>query len=258
MKKKKSGGGANWMDTYGDLVTLLMCFFILMYSMSSVSEEKWAALVQSFNPDAIYTGSGDLIDAPGDVAPENPEDITEQQSQEALDELYVSMKEYVEAEGLSDNITLTKGNGYVFVSFDDAVFFAPNQYDILAGGQEILDAMAVSLSSASEYINEVRVLGHTASLSTTTPNEPLADRMLASNRATVVTVYLQEKDVVDPARLVSVGYGEWRPIGDETSPESMAQSRRVELIVSGFDIGSDAIDEIDKYYAMREGEDYTE
>ena len=47
MKKKKSsgGGGANWMDTYGDMVTLLLCFFVLLYSMSTISEDKWKALV---------------------------------------------------------------------------------------------------------------------------------------------------------------------------------------------------------------------
>ena len=50
--KKKSGGGgggANWMDTYGDMVTLLLCFFVLLYSMSSIDSAKWAAIVMSFN-----------------------------------------------------------------------------------------------------------------------------------------------------------------------------------------------------------------
>ena len=44
MKKKKGGGGgANWMDTYGDMVTLLLCFFVLLYSMSTISEDKLRA-----------------------------------------------------------------------------------------------------------------------------------------------------------------------------------------------------------------------
>ena len=51
-KKKGGGGGANWMDTYGDMVTLLLCFFVLLYSMSTISEEKWMLIVQSFNKDA--------------------------------------------------------------------------------------------------------------------------------------------------------------------------------------------------------------
>lgn len=49
MKRKKGGGGgANWMDTYGDMVTLLLCFFIMLYSMSTINEEKWQQFVQSF------------------------------------------------------------------------------------------------------------------------------------------------------------------------------------------------------------------
>ena len=49
-KKSGGGGGANWMDTYGDMVTLLLCFFVLLYSMSTIDSSKWQALVMSFNP----------------------------------------------------------------------------------------------------------------------------------------------------------------------------------------------------------------
>ena len=51
-RKKKEGGGANWMDTYGDLVTLLLCFFVLLYSISTIDQAKWIQIVKSFNPDA--------------------------------------------------------------------------------------------------------------------------------------------------------------------------------------------------------------
>ena len=52
-KRNKGSGGASWMDTYGDMVTLLLCFFVLLYSMSSIDQQKWVQLVQSFNPDAV-------------------------------------------------------------------------------------------------------------------------------------------------------------------------------------------------------------
>ena len=57
IKKKSSGGGggANWMDTYGDMVTLLLCFFVLLYSISTIDQEKWLLVVQSFNRDAIVS-----------------------------------------------------------------------------------------------------------------------------------------------------------------------------------------------------------
>ena len=49
MKKKRKAGGASWMDTYGDMVTLLLCFFVLLYSMSTVDQEKWEEVVRSFS-----------------------------------------------------------------------------------------------------------------------------------------------------------------------------------------------------------------
>ena len=48
-KKKVEESGGSWMDTYGDLVTLLLTFFVMLYSMSSIAEDKWAKLVQAFN-----------------------------------------------------------------------------------------------------------------------------------------------------------------------------------------------------------------
>ena len=50
MKKKKrdSGGGGSWLDTYADMVTLLLTFFVLLFSMSTVEQSKWEALVESF------------------------------------------------------------------------------------------------------------------------------------------------------------------------------------------------------------------
>ena len=59
-KNSKGGGGANWMDTYGDMVTLLLCFFVLLYSMSTISEEKYKAVVMSFNPNAVETPTATL------------------------------------------------------------------------------------------------------------------------------------------------------------------------------------------------------
>ena len=53
------------MDTYGDMVTLLLCFFVLLYSMSTISEENWKALVMSFNPLATET----LTATPGETGP---------------------------------------------------------------------------------------------------------------------------------------------------------------------------------------------
>ena len=62
-KDKKPEELGSWMDTYGDMVTLLLCFFVLLYSMSSVDQSKWKLLVQSFNPSALEESDQVVLDA---------------------------------------------------------------------------------------------------------------------------------------------------------------------------------------------------
>ena len=250
MKKKRGGGGgANWMDTYGDMVTLLLCFFVMLYSMSTMDKEKWIALVESFNPDAITEQN------PGGHEISN--EITQEQIDADIEKLYQAMQQYIQEENLTTQISITKGSGYMFVSFDDTVFFDGDSYELLDAGKKILDQVALSIADVSESIDEIRILGHTAQASANRPNRVQVDRFLASNRATVVTVYLQEKNIIDPARLVSVGYGQWRPIADNATNDGRAQNRRVELMVTGLDVGSTIGDNITQYYTMRSGEDDT-
>lgn len=248
MKKKKSGGGgANWMDTYGDMVTLLLCFFVMLYSMSSVDQQKWMALVESFNPDAQAQQN------PGGA--EGAGQLTQEQVNADIQALYQAMEQYIQQENLTSQISITAGSGYVFVSFDDTVFFDGDSYVLLDEGKRILDQVAQSIAGVSESIDEIRVLGHTAQASADKPNRPEVDRFLATNRAAVVTVYLQEKNIIDPARLVSVGYGQWRPVADNATADGRAQNRRVELLVTGLDLQSGIGDDITQYYTMRSGED---
>ena len=252
--KKSGGGGANWMDTYGDMVTLLLCFFVMLYSMSRVDESKWIALVQSFNPDYAVDEPSQIV-VPGEIANEPvtglPSALTQDQVEAALEELYVSMSEYAASAGLQDMVSLSKGSGYVFISFDDTIFFDGDSYVLKDGGKAILDQIAVPLAEASESINEIRVLGHTAQASPDRPNYVDVDRVLSSDRATVVTIYLQEKNIIDPARLVSVGYGQWRPIASNDTAETRAQNRRVELIISGIQPDSTEGDSLEQYYTIR-------
>lgn len=249
-KKSSGGGGANWMDTYGDMVTLLLCFFIMLYSMSSLDQNKWQALVQALNPDV----------QPEEVDEDALESVlqgqlTQEQVDADIETLYQTIQQYVVEENLTSQIGVTKGSGYVFISFDDTVFFAGDEYDLLDEGKEVLDKVAMYIAEVSSSVDEIQVVGHTAQADANRPNRPQVDRFLATNRAAEVTVYLQEKNIIDPARLVSIGYGQWRPIADNATSEGRAQNRRVELLVTGLDPDSEIGDNITQYYSMRSGED---
>lgn len=246
IKKKSGGGGANWMDTYGDMVTLLLCFFVMLYSMSTTDQAKWIALVQALNPtEVVAEGTSETVPPDGSV-------VTQEDIEQDMEQIYQSVSSYLQANNMAGKVSIGRGNGYVFISFDETVFFEPDRWELLPAGQEVLDHIAEALEPARDSINEVRVLGHTAQATPDEPNNPTVDRLLASNRATVVTIYLQEKNIIDPARLVSVGYGQWRPISSNDTSEERARNRRVELIVTGLDLDDSAGDEIQQYYTQRQ------
>ena len=252
MKKHKSSGGASWMDTYGDMVTLLLCFFVLLYSMSSIDQQKWVQLVQSFNPDAVHEATemkgnnGQLADPAGGSGQQTQEEIDT-----TIEQLFIDLQTYVARQGAAENISVTKGDGYVFISFNDAVFFDGDSYVLRGDGEEILNDVGTIIEKASSSIDELRVLGHTAQGDPRKPNNPTVDRFLASDRATVVLVYLQELNILDPARMISMGYGQFRPVADNTSGDGRAKNRRVELIVTGLDVTSTLGDGIEQYYTER-------
>lgn len=262
--QKKKGGGANWMDTYGDMVTLLLCFFVMLYSISSIDENKWMALVRSFNPNAVLTeteNSGDegpSSDPTSGVGMEQYDNLNLQEREElqkkidqSIEELYRALKEYAKKSGKS--IEVSKGDGYVFVSFNEAVFFDGDSYVLRPDGRDVLITVSDILSKAAPYIDEVRIMGHTAQASATTPNDVNFDRFLASNRATVATVFIQEHSSLDPARLVSEGFGQHRPADTNLTPEGRSHNRRVEFIVTGLNVLDQLGDSIEKYYSFTKG-----
>ncbi len=264
------------MDTYGDMVTLLLCFFVLLYSMSTISEVKWRALVQSFNPSAIEDATatsgneGPLADESHENAmgmlqrePDTElgnelgdgQDLLEAiaEEQAALEELAEKLEEYAVESGMQGSIDITEGDGYVFISFADAVFFGPDSYVLKPEGEQVLAAVSGILSESVDHIDEVRVLGHTAQASMARPNYPDFDRFLSSNRATVAALYLQENSALTGDRIVSMGFGQHRPIDTNETPEGKAHNRRVEMIITGFDILNEIGDSIQQYTSLREG-----
>ena len=270
--KKKSGGGgggANWMDTYGDMVTLLLCFFVLLYSMSTISEEKFKAIVQSFNPSSLETSTmtsgseGPLAD-PSEgigsdfgVAP-SEEEIEQSEIEDLMSQLAQMLKEMAAESGQADNIEVTKGDGYVFVSFNDAVFFMGDSPSITVEGERILNTVADALNRAARAVDELRIMGHTAQASPDRANNVDNDRRLASNRATNVTIYLQKRVEISPARIVSVGYGQWRPVDTNATRDGRAHNRRVEMIITGKNLYNELGDALQQYRTLRTGEAPTE
>ena len=252
MRKKSGGGGANWMDTYGDMVTLLLCFFVLLYSMSTISEEKWKMLVVSFNPDAAMT----MTESSGNDGPNaDPNELDGSGmglSQVDIDndmaELYEMIMSYIAEQNAQDSVSVSMGDGKVFVTFNQAAFFDGDDWQLREESKPILEMIAAMLSEVAESIDEVRVMGHTAQGSPDKPNNIVVDRMLSAQRAAITVAYIQQFCTVDPAKLISEAYGQWRPVAPNDTSEGRAQNRRVEMIISGRNLEEELANGIQNYY----------
>ena len=251
-KKSSGGGGANWMDTYGDMVTLLLCFFVLLYSISSLDQNKWIMLVQSFNKNALVNvdeqplgPEGEDSDSGGDDLPTTMPDEIDQ----VMEELYDYLALFAAS---SDSVNIsTTGDGRIFISFQDAVFFDGDKSVLRPEGKAALDEIIPALEEAGPYLDEVKIMGHTAQARPDQANTVRGDRTLSTQRAAEVLIYLQENsnsDLLDPARLTSEGYGQWRPVATNDTPEGRAKNRRVEMMISGKNVEEQIGDSIASYY----------
>ena len=244
MAKKKGGGGggANWMDTYGDMVTLLLCFFVLLYSMSTISEENWKKIVMSFNPNSILTttdpegNSGPFADP--EVGDQNPglQEVEQSPEQNEIDnmmeELFLALQNYTQQEGLESAVSVSMDGGLIYVKLMNKAMFGGDSYILLPAAETILGGVCDILEKSKDAIEEIRVEGHTAQAYANQANPTVTDRRLASNRATEVTIFLQEHTTIHPARICSVGWGQWHAIDNNQTEEHRAPNRRVELVIS--------------------------
>lgn len=248
-KKREPVKTGEWLATYSDMVTLLMCFFVLLYSISTVDSSKWIKIVKSFNPSAteisqivenMEEGEGDYDVMGGFEGAKDGTSISEE-----FDELYYKLASYVESEGLDADVEVTKGDGFTFITFRNNIFFDGDRYELKPEGQAVLDHLCTAMADISGSIDEIQVLGHTSQASPTEPNEIVSDRFLSSNRATEVLVYIQRKGIIAPEKLVSSGFGQFRPCSPFTTKEERAQNRRVEIIISKND---GVVRSLDNYY----------
>jgi chemotaxis protein MotB len=230
-KRIDSGGGASWMETYSDMVTLLLTFFILLYAMSTIDAQKYATIVASFskemNPVVYYTQGSPEENVSGSEGDINYDES--EVEEDDLDALYTLLKQYVDDNELNGQVEIQRSQEYVFIRFSDDVTFRGYSDILEPRGKAILDVLAEGLKTVDPYIEEVIIAGHTAEVQY---DKTDIDRSLSTDRANVVLRYLEDKNVISPAKYLAIGYGLYSPIADNSTPEGRAKNRRVEIYIS--------------------------
>lgn len=238
MRKGRKEEGASWMDTYGDMVTLLLCFFVLLYAISAIDQTKWSNLVRSLNPDSVKV-------LEEETKKTEKEDVQITDVPEDFETLYDNLKKEVEENNLNNVIEVKKGDGFTFISFNSQICFDGNSYVLQGEVKSVLDSFCNILADFKDDIGQIQILGHTAEASPGQNINVSYDRFLSSNRAAAVLVYIQEKEIFDPVKLISIGYGQYRPIADNSTAEGRAANRRVEILITKSD---SVVRSLDEYY----------
>ncbi len=245
-------GAPAWQSTFADLMNLLLCFFVLLFSMSTVDAEKLAAVAASFSQtfsifqagataigdgmlisngvsqlndlDAYINSTGEAADA--EVQTEDFMKEFEEAKMAAAEELAEQVSEAVAESEYDSDIDVEFTSQYVSLTLNGAVLFDSGSAELKEESKPILDKVGQILTRYAD--STVEIEGHT-------DNVPIHNSKFESNdvlsdyRALAVFNYFMDTTALDPAYVKHSGRGEYVPVADNSTAEGRMQNRRVEI-----------------------------
>ncbi len=248
-------GSPAWMSTFSDLMNLLFCFFVLLFSMSSIDAQKFELLAASFNQTfsvfqagASAIGDGMLIsngvsqlneldnyinstgaDAEGEMLPEDLESAMEQVDEAQLkesEELAELIEEALEESKLDKEIDIEFTSQYVQLTLNGALLFDSGSVELK---EQSLPMLTQIIRILERYATStIEIEGHTDNVPMSGSKYSNNDE-LSSGRALSVFYYLKDNSNLDMSKVKHAGRGEYIPIADNSTPEGRSKNRRVEI-----------------------------
>lgn len=228
-EKKQKAGSPEWMGTYGDLVTLLLCFFIMMFATSSVDSGKYEKLLEAFNPSILeQTGGSNLITSEESTSNEELNQLLSEELayQNELNSLQEQLLEYIASQKLEDSVEVIRDSSSVTLRLNSSLLFNSGDASLKSEAKPYLK----SLSKTFDTDFDIRIEGHTDNL-------PIKNSKYESNwdlsalRAIHVLDYLVQSCNINSNKLSVAGYGEQRPIADNSTEKGRKQNRRVDIVL---------------------------
>ncbi len=266
--EEKGGGAPAWMATYGDMVTLLLCFFVLLFSMSSVDVAKFKAAMSSFAdqidvlPGGESLTDGELLnngisqlndiqivfegamawntDGRESTEPnENPDETEPNEQLDPIDEedpfkkaaaIAEDIEAILENKGYDTTVAVSFSANYIKFTLEGDVLFDSGRANLKPEAAEAIGAIA-EIANQSEYKDyDMEIDGHTDDRPINNAQFP-NNWILSAYRAEAVLQEFIDVHGYDPERVAATAYGEYRPIADNDTVEGRAKNRRVEIKV---------------------------
>jgi chemotaxis protein MotB len=204
---EESQGIAPWVITFADMVTLLMVFFILLFAIGTVEQEKWRQITQ------VDEQTVHAVDEVGAMVNREMVDIISE------------VEEFVFKNKLSGEVRVASDERGAVITISDVVLFPAGSADMTPKGQNTLRQVFDVLK---QFNYNVKVEGHTDNTPIHTLRFP-SNWELSASRASQVA-HMLIKDGFPPERLSVEGFAEFRPKVPNTSPENRAINRRIEVV----------------------------
>lgn len=257
-------GAPAWMATFSDLMNLLLCFFVMLFAMSSIEEAKLQEFVAAMNNtfsifdggasaigDGILISNGvsqlneldQYINSTGKVAdsdtdgesmeefekhPEALEKMLEEQRLQENEERVEAIEEALRENEIADEVEISFTAQYVKLTMNGGLLFDSGSAQLKEEAQQIIDKVGLILERYGDGTIEIE--GHTDNVPINSAQFP-SNEELSSARALSVFYYLLENSSLDPVGIKHAGMGERVPIADNGTPEGRSRNRRVEILI---------------------------
>lgn len=235
-KRQEEKASLGYMLTYGDLVTLVLCFFVAIVSMSTMEKAKIRVMLSSFRgafgivemgpsitEEDMMTMGMEVVKLPQGI----PTVITGRQAERGMRERSTmdKIQQALVEERKKGAVQLRYDERGIIVQLTDKALFDSGKADIRLTSRPLLDRVAELIAALP---NQIRVEGHTDNI----PVKGVSSNWeLSVARATNVLRYLEEVHRLSGGRLSAAGYGEYRPIDSNATPEGRARNRRVDVVI---------------------------
>ncbi|MDR3579412.1 MAG: OmpA family protein [Oryzomonas sp.] len=244
---EKHANHERWLVSYADFITLLFAVFTTLYAMSQTDKKKVEEVMQSLQQsfgmvtagapapkiNVIQSRAISIIPAikpEMSIAPSGRAhngQLRTRAEEKDFHQIKSSIEAYLVKQGAQDKVNLTITRRGLIVSLKEAGFFDSGQAQIKPSAHELLNTIAEVMT---QYNNPLRVEGHTDNVPISTSQFP-SNWELSTARATNVLKYLIKYYDAEPETISATGYGEYRPVTDNTTPENRAKNRRVDIVL---------------------------
>jgi chemotaxis protein MotB len=227
---KIDAGAPKWVVTFGDLMSLLLCFFVLLLSFSEMDRQKYKQVAGSMEKAFGVQRKNRVMEIPKGMKM-IAKDFDQEAVATRIKEDIGREIDYMVEESLSDlkdQIDLESGDNEVIIRLMGESTFDSGKADIRPQLKPLLKKVG-SILNTSE--GDISVAGHT-------DNVPIrsgpykTNLRLSAARASAVAEFLIAETHIDPRRISTMGFGEYRPIESNDTPDGRRRNRRVEIILT--------------------------